>query len=59
MLDEGQGLSTEEQQYDPTSTAFAEFTGVWAIQDEFEAEREAHFDQMVETAAGAARAGAG
>ena len=36
--------------------AFAEFTDVWAMQDEFEAELEAHFDRMIETAAGAAGA---
>ena len=39
--------------------AFAEFTDVWAMQDEFEAELEAHFDRMIETAAGAAPAMAG
>ena len=36
--------------------AFAEFTDVWAIQDEFEVELEAHFDRMIETATGAAGA---
>ena len=36
--------------------AFAEFTDVWAMQDEFEAELEAHFDRMIETATGAAGA---
>ena len=39
--------------------AFAEFTDVWAMQDEFEAELEAHFGRMIETAAGAAPAMAG
>ena len=28
--------------------AFAEFTDVWAMQDEFEAELEAHFDRMID-----------
>ena len=36
--------------------AFAEFTDVWAMQDEFEVELEAHFDRMIETATGAAGA---
>ena len=29
---------------------------MWAMQDEFEAELEAHFDRMIETATGAAGA---
>ena len=36
--------------------AFAEFTDVWAMQDEFEAELEAHFDRMIETATATATA---
>ena len=39
--------------------AFAEFTDVWAMQDEFEAELEAHFDRMIEASTGAAPAVAG
>ena len=39
--------------------AFTEFTDVWVMQDEFEAEIETHFGRMIETAAGAAPVVAG
>ena len=39
--------------------AFAEFTDVWALQDDFAAELEARFDELIEAAAGAATAAAG
>ena len=39
--------------------AFAEFTDVWAMQDELAAEIDAHFDRLIEDAAGAAPVVAG
>ena len=39
--------------------AFAEFTDVWAMQHELAAEIDAHFDRLIENAAGAAPVVAG
>ncbi len=60
VFDDGAGLSTQEQQYDPTSIigvnhlgtygrwAFAEFTEMYRIEADFKAKVESAFNKMIE-----------